>query len=92
MRTRFLSSIFLRGGAAVHRLRHCTVKYFSSSRVDFPVDFYCRVIFMCVRAQASQAHVTSVLCEFSHKRVDVALHIATVETLYEKENTEVCER
>ena len=84
MRTRFLSSIFLRGGAAVHRLRHCTVKYFSSSRADVPGDFYCRVMLMCVRAQAPQAHVTSVLCEFSHKRVDVALNIATVETLYEK--------
>ena len=39
--------------------------------------------------QASQAHVTSVLCKFSHKRVGVALHLATVETLYEKQNTEV---
>ena len=35
--------------------------------------------------QVSQAHVTSVLC----KRVGVALQ-ATVETLYEKQNTEVC--
>ena len=35
--------------------------------------------------QVSQAHVTSVLC----KRVGVAVQ-ATFETLYEKENTEVC--
>ena len=34
--------------------------------------------------QASQAHVTIVLCKFSLKRVGVALHSATVETLYEK--------
>ena len=35
--------------------------------------------------QVSQAHVTSGLC----KRVGVALK-ATVETLYEKKNTEAC--
>ena len=47
----------------------------------FELYFHNRLI-----PQASQAHVTSVLCEFSHKRVGVALQ-ATVETLYEKKKT-----
>ena len=39
--------------------------------------------FLTVSSQAAQAHVTSVLCIFSHKGVGVSLQ-ATVETLYEK--------
>ena len=62
--------------------------------VFFLLLSYCSLI-----SQASQAHVTSVLCKltFSQEsqcragRPGVVLQ-ATVETLYEKQNTEVCER